>query len=113
MQIDTGPLLPADFIIAMVQVLCAPAAFELMRAYRINIYPSRSGIVSWRTFVFFGFLNSILNSFFPTFFLEDQFQVEDTFIVLASFIIIDVMELLLILFIILGLLKSLRGFSNV
>ena len=113
MQIDSGPLLPADFTIAIVGALCAPVAFELMRAFRINIYPSLTGVISWRTLVFGGLLSSILNSFFSTFFLEDRFPVQDTFNVLTRFIIGDVMGLVLVLFVFLGLLKAFGRFSNV
>lgn len=113
MQIDSGPLLPADFTIAIVGALCAPLAFELLRAFRINIYPSSSGVISWRTLVFAGLLSSILNSFFSTFFLEDKFPVQDTFNVLTRFIIGDVMGLVLVLLVFLGLLKAFRRFSNV
>ena len=113
MQIDNGPLLPADFTIAIVGALCAPVAFELMRTLRINIYPSGSGVISWRTLVFAGFLSSILNSFFSTFFLEDKFPIEDTFNVLTRFIIGDVMGLVVVLFLFLGFLKASRRFFNV
>ena len=113
MQIDNGPLLPTDFVIPIVGALCAPVAFELMRAVRIDIYPSRSGVVSWRTLVFAGLLSSILNSFFSTFFLEDSFPVQDTFNVLTRFIIGDVTGLVVILFLFLGLLKAFRRLSDV
>ena len=113
MQFDNGPLLPTDFIIATIGALCAPVAFELMRAVRIDIYPNGSGVVSWRTLVFAGLLSSILNSFFSTFFLEDSFPVQDTFNVLTRFIIGDVTGLVVILFLFLGLLKAFRRFSNV
>ncbi len=75
MKISNGTLLPADVIVALVEALCAPVAFELMRGLRINIYPGESGVVSWRTSVFAGLLSSILDSFFSTFFLEDTFPV--------------------------------------
>ena len=113
MKIDHGLLLPADFIIATIGALCAPVAFELMRGLRINIYPTGSGVVSWRTLVFGGLLSSILNSFFSIFFLEDKFPVQDTFNVLTRFIIGDVMGLVVVLFMFLGLLKALRRFYNV
>ena len=113
MQMDNGPLLPADFTIAMVGALCAPVAFVLMRTLRINIYPCGSGIISWRTLVFAGLLSSILNSFFSTFFLEDKFPIEDTFNVLTRFIIGDVMGLVVVLLLFLGILKAFRRFSNV
>ena len=113
MKIDDGMLLPADVIIAMVGALCAPVAFELMRGLRINIYPTRYGVVSWRTLVFGGFLSSILNSFFSTFFLEDKYPVQDTFNVLTRFIIGDVMGLVVVLFLFLGLLRVFRRFSDV
>ncbi|MDC3234458.1 hypothetical protein OBB02_00250 [Candidatus Puniceispirillum sp.] len=113
MKIGDGMLSPSDAIVALVGALCAPVAFELMRGLRINIYPSRSGVVSWRTLVFAGFLSSILNSFFSTFFLEDKFPVQDTFNVLTRFIIGDVMGLVVVLFLFLGLLKAFRRFSDV
>ena len=113
MKTNDGVLLPADLIIAIVGALCAPVAFELMRGLRINIYPTGSGVVSWRTLVFGGFLSSILNSFFSTFFLANKFPVQDTFNVLTRFIIGDVMGLVLVLFLFLGLLKLFRRFSNV
>lgn len=113
MKSNNGVLLPADLIIAIVGALCAPVAFEFMRGLRINIYPKRSGVISWRTLVFGGFLSSILNSFFSTFFLEDTFPVQDTFNVLTRFIIGDVTGLVVVLFLALGLLKVWRRFSNV
>ena len=110
---DTGPLTQADFIIPMVGALCAPLAFELMRIVRIDVYPKSTGVISWRTLVFAGFLSSIINSLFSTLFLEGRFPIEDTFDVLTRFIIGDVMGLVIVLLILVGLLKMFRRFANV
>ena len=110
---DTGPLTPADFVIPLVGALCAPVAFELMRFVRIDVYPKSTGLISWRTLVFAGFLSSIINSFFSTLFLEGRFPIEDTFDVLTRFIIGDVMGLVLVLASLLGLLKTFRRFVRV
>lgn len=112
-RIDAEIIALADIIIPTIGALCAPAAFELMRSVRINIYPNSSGIISWRTLVFAGLLSSILNSFFSTFFLEGRFPIEDTFNVLTRFIIGDVMGLVVVLFILMGILKLIRRFHNV
>ena len=110
---DTGTLTPADFIIPLVGALCAPVAFELMRFVRIDVYPKSTGLISWRTLVFAGFLSSIINSFFSTLFLEGRFPIEDTFDVLTRFIIGDVMGLVIVLGSLLGLLKTFRRFVSV
>ena len=110
---DTGPLTPADFFIPLVGALCAPVAFELMRFVRIDVYPKSTGLISWRTLVFAGFLSSIINSFFSTLFLEGRFPIEDTFDVLTRFIIGDVMGLVIVLATLLGLLKTFRRFASV
>ena len=110
---DTGPLTPADFFIPLVGALCAPVAFELMRFVRIDVYPKSTGLISWRTLVFAGFLSSIINSFFSTLFLEGRFPIEDTFDVLTRFIIGDVMGLVIVLGLLLGLLKMFRRFVSV
>lgn len=108
-----GPITQADFVIPMVGALCAPIAFELMRIVRIDVYPQKAGIISWRTLVFAGLFSSILNSFFSTFFLEDRFPSEDTFDVLTRFIIGDVMGLVIVLLLLVGLLKVFRRFVSV
>ena len=113
MEINSTEFLPADLIIAIVGALCAPVAFEVMRGFRINIYPTRSGVISWRSLVFAGFLSSILNSFFSTFFLEDKFPVQDTFNVLTRFIVGDVMGLVVVLFLCMGVVTLLRRSFNV
>jgi hypothetical protein len=110
---ETGPLTPADFVIPLVGALCAPVAFELMRFVRIDVYPKSTGLISWRTLVFAGFLSSIINSFFSTLFLEGRFPIEDTFGVLTRFIIGDVMGLVVVLGSLLGLLKTFRRFVSV
>ncbi|MDA8873885.1 hypothetical protein N9J12_08705 [Alphaproteobacteria bacterium] len=110
---DTGPSTQADIIIPMIGVLCAPVAFELMRVFRIDVYPKSTGVISWRTLVFAGLFSSIINSFFSTLFLEGRFPIEDTFDVLTRFIIGDVMGLVLVLLILVGLLKTSRRFVRV
>ena len=110
---DTGPSTQADIIILMIGALCAPVAFELMRVFRIDVYPKSTGVISWRTLVFAGLFSSIINSFFSTLFLEGRFPIEDTFDVLTRFIIGDVMGLVLILLILVGLLKTSRRFVRV
>ena len=110
---DTGPLTPADFVIPLVGALCAPVAFELMRFVRIDVYPKSTGVISWRTLVFAGFLSSIINSFFSTLFLEDRFPIEDTFDVLTRFVIGDVMGLVIVLFLSVVLSKAFRRFTSV
>jgi len=110
---DTGPSTQADIIIPMIGALCAPVAFELMRVFRIDVYPKSTGVISWRTLVFAGLFSSIINSFFSTLFLEGRFPIEDTFDVLTRFIIGDVMGLVLVLLILVGLLKISRRFVRV
>ena len=110
---DTGPPTQADIIIPMIGALCAPVAFELMRVFRIDVYPKSTGVISWRTLVFAGLFSSIINSFFSTLFLEGRFPIEDTFDVLTRFIIGDVMGLVLVLLILVGLLKTSRRFVRV
>ena len=110
---DTGPSTQADIIIPMIGALCAPVAFELMRVFRIDVYPKSTGVISWRTLVFAGLFSSIINSFFSTLFLEGRFPIEDTFDVLTRFIIGDVMGLVLVLLILVGLLKTSRRFVRV
>ena len=110
---DTGPSTQADIIIPMIGALCAPVAFELMRVFRIDVYPKSTGVISWRTLVFAGLFSSIINSFFSTLFLEGRFPIEDTFDVLTRFIIGDVMGLVLVLLILVGLLKTFRRFVRV
>ena len=110
---DTGPSTQADIIIPMIGALCAPVAFELMRVFRIDVYPKSTGVLSWRTLVFAGLFSSIINSFFSTLFLEGRFPIEDTFDVLTRFIIGDVMGLVLVLLILVGLLKTSRRFVRV
>ena len=110
---DTGPSTQADIIIPMIGALCAPVAFELMRVFRIDVYPKSTGVISWRTLVFAGLFSSIINSFFSTLFLEGRFPIEDTFDVLTRFIIGDVMGLVLALLILVGLLKTSRRFVRV
>ena len=110
---DTGPSTQADIIIPMIGALCAPVAFELMRVFRIDVYPKSTGVISWRTLVFAGLFSSIINSFFSTLFLEGRFPIEDTFDVLIRFIIGDVMGLVLVLLILVGLLKTSRRFVRV
>ena len=53
MRPDTGAFTPANFIIKMIGALCAPSAFELMRSVRIDVYLKSTGLISWRTLVFF------------------------------------------------------------
>jgi len=113
MRPDTGAFTPADFIIPMIGALCAPVALELMRFVRIDVYPKSTGVISWRTLVFAGFLSSIINSFFSTLFLDGQFPIEDTFDVLTRFVIGDVMGLVIILSLLVGLLKAFRRFTSV
>jgi len=110
---DTVPSTQADIIIPMIGALCAPVAFELMRVFRIDVYPKSTGVISWRTLVFAGLFSSIINSFFSTLFLEGRFPIEDTFDVLTRFIIGDVMGLVLALLILVGLLKISRRFVRV
>jgi hypothetical protein len=110
---DTGPSTQADIIIPMIGALCAPVAFELMRVFRIDVYPKSTGVISWRTLVFAGLFSSIINSFFSTLFLEGRFPIEDTFDVLTRFIIGDVMGLVLVFLILVGLLKTSRRFVRV
>ncbi len=110
---DTGPLTPADFVIPLVGALCAPVAFELMRFVRIDVYPKSTGLISWRTLVFAGFLSSIINSFFSTLFLEGRFPIEDTLDVLTRFIIGDVMGLMIEMLLLVGLLTTFRRFASV
>ena len=110
---DTGPSTQADIIIPMIGALCAPVAFELMRVFRIDVYPKSTGVISWRTLVFAGLFSSIINSFFSTLFLEGRFPIEDTFDVLTRFIIGDVMGLVLVLLMLVGLLKTSRRFVRV
>jgi hypothetical protein len=110
---DTGPSTQADIIIPMIGALCAPVAFELMRVFRIDVYPKSTGVISWRTLVFAGLFSSIINSFFSTLFLEGRFPIEDTFDVLTRFIIGDVMGLVLVSLILVGLLKTSRRFVRV
>jgi len=110
---DTGPSTQADIIIPMIGALCAPVAFELMRVFRIDVYPKSTGVISWRTLVFAGLFSSIINSFFSTLFLEGRFPIEDTFDVLTRFIIGDVVGLVLVLLILVGLLKTSRRFVRV
>ena len=113
MRPETGAFATADFIIAMIGALCAPVAFELMRFVRIDVYPKSTGVISWRTLVFAGFLSSIINSFFSTLFLEGRFPIEDTFDVLTRFVIGDVMGLVIVLFLSVVLLKAFRRFTSV
>ena len=113
MRPETGAFATADFIIPMIGALCAPVAFELMRFVRIDVYPKSTGVISWRTLVFAGFLSSIINSFFSTLFLEGRFPIEDTFDVLTRFVIGDVMGLVIILFLSVVLLKAFRRFTSV
>ena len=110
---DTGPSTQADIIIPMIGALCAPVAFELMRVFRIDVYPKSTGVISWRTLVFAGLFSSIINSFFSTLFLEGRFPIEDTFDVLTRFIIGDVMGLVIVLLLLVGLLKTFRRFVRV
>ncbi|MDB9889765.1 hypothetical protein OAD74_00055 [Alphaproteobacteria bacterium] len=113
MRLETGAFATADFIIPMIGALCAPVAFELMRFVRIDVYPKSTGVISWRTLVFAGFLSSIINSFFSTLFLEGRFPIEDTFDVLTRFVIGDVMGLVIILLLSVVLLKAFRRFTSV
>ena len=113
MRPETGAFATADFIIPMIGALCAPVAFELMRFVRIDVYPKSTGVISWRTLVFAGFLSSIINSFFSTLFLEGRFPIEDTFDVLTRFVIGDVMGLVIVLFLSVVLLKAFRRFVSV
>ena len=113
MRPETGAFATADFIIPMIGALCAPVAFELMRFVRIDVYPKSTGVISWRTLVFAGFLSSIINSFFSTLFLEGRFPIEDTFDVLTRFVIGDVMGLVIVLFLSVVLLKAFRRFTSV
>ena len=112
-QADIGALTQADIIIPLVGALCAPLAFELMRIVRIDVYPKEDGVISWRTLIFAGFLSSILNSFFSTFFMEGRFLVEDTFDILTQFIVGDVMGLVLTMLFLVGMLKCVRRTRNV
>jgi len=112
-QADIGALTQADIIIPLVGALCAPLAFELMRIVRIDVYPKEDGVISWRTLIFAGFLSSILNSFFSTFFMEGRFLVEDTFDILTRFIVGDVMGLVLTMLFLVGMLKCVRRTRNV
>ncbi len=111
--VQNDTMAPSDVIVVLVGVLCAPVAFELMRTLRINIYPSNSGVISWRNLVFAGLLSSILNSFFSTFFSEGKFPIEDTFTVLTRFVIGDVLGLVVIMCLLLELLKAFRRRYNV
>ena len=97
----------------MIGALCAPVAFELMRVFRIDVYPKSTGVISWRTLVFAGLFSSIINSFFSTSFLEGRFPIEDTFDVLTRFIIGDVIGLVVALLMLVGLLKTSRRLVRV
>ena len=109
----TGSPSLSDFAVAIIGALCAPVALELMRIVKINVYPQEVGIISWRTLVFAGFLSSILNSFFQTLALEGKFPIEATFDILTRFVVGDVAGLLVVLFLLVGMMKLVRGKSNV
>ena len=102
-----------DFAAPVIGALCAPVALELMRIVKINVYPQEVGIISWRTLVFAGFLSSILNSFFQTLALEGKFPIEATFDILTRFVVGDVAGLVVVLFLLVGMMKLVRGKSNV
>ncbi|MEK9760260.1 MAG: hypothetical protein VW472_04395 [Candidatus Puniceispirillum sp.] len=103
----------SDFAVPIIGALCAPVALELMRIVKINVYPQEVGIISWRTLVFAGFLSSILNSFFQTLALDGKFPIEATFDILTRFVVGDVAGLVVVLFLFVGLMKFVRGKSNV
>jgi len=103
----------SDFAAPVIGALCAPVTLELMRIVKINVYPQEVGIISWRTLVFAGFLSSILNSFFQTLALEGKFPIEATFDILTRFVVGDVAGLVVVLFLLVGMMKLVRGTSNV
>ena len=103
----------SDFAAPIIGALCAPVALELMRIVKINVYPQEVGIISWRTLVFAGFLSSILNSFFQTLALDGKFPVEATFDILTRFVVGDVAGLMVVLFLLVGMIRLVRGKSNV
>ena len=103
----------SDFAAPVIGALCAPVTLELMRIVKINVYPQEVGIISWRTLVFAGFLSSILNSFFQTLALEGKFPIEATFDILTRFVFGDVAGLVVVLFLLVVMMKLVRGKSNV
>jgi len=103
----------SDFAAPVIGALCAPVALELMRIVKINVYPQKVGIISWRTLVFAGFLSSILNSFFQTLALDGKFPIEATFDILTRFVVGDVAGLVVVLFLFVVMMKLVRGKSNV
>jgi len=103
----------SDFAAPVIGALCAPVTLELMRIVKINVYPQEVGIISWRTLVFAGFLSSILNSFFQTLALEGKFPIEATFDILTRFVVGDVAGLVVVLFLLVVMMKLVRGKSNV
>jgi hypothetical protein len=110
---DAVPLGMADFAAPVIGAFCAPVALELMRIVKINVYPQEVGIISWRTLVFAGFLSSILNSFFQTLALDGKFPLEATFDILTRFVVGDVAGLVVVLFLLVVMMKLVRGKSNV
>jgi len=110
---STGAPGLSDFAAPVIGALCAPVTLELMRIVKINVYPQEVGIISWRTLVFAGFLSSILNSFFQTLALEGKFPIEATFDILTRFVVGDVAGLVVVLFLLVGMMKLVKGKSNV
>lgn len=79
---------------ALAGALCAPLAFELMRLLKIDLYPRKGAVISWRNLIFAGAVASVFNSFFGLYFISGSFPMDDVFDIIARRIIGDIMGLI-------------------
>ena len=83
----------------------AVLAFEFMRLCKIDAYPKKVGIISWRTVLFGGILASVINSIGSTWLRSNYIEPDDLFEVISRFILGDTLGLFLGMIIIIPIAK--------
>ena len=86
----------------------AVVAFEFMRLCKIDAYPKKIGVISWRTVLFGGILASVVNSIGSTWLRSFHIDPSSVLEVISRFMLGDTLGLLLGMFSIMIVSKLIR-----
>ena len=97
-----------QFLINIFADCSAVLAFEFMRLCKIDAYPKKVGVISWRTVLFGGILASVINSVGSTWLRSPYIDPVALLEVISRFILGDTLGLFLGMIIIIPIAKLIR-----
>jgi len=88
---------PGVFMHILIGGLCAPVAFELLKMLQVNASAIGNSTLQWKHIVLAGIIASVINSFAGLWFLEGIVPVEDVFALIWTFLVGDILGLIVVM----------------